>query len=189
MKKVFILLFTLSTLFNINAQKNKQDEGLKIGIKGGLNVSNLLGDVNDISIRTSVHLGLLSEIIINDKFSIQPELQYSGQGVSSTNGRMKLDYIILPVLAKIYIANRLSIETGPQLGLLVSTKRETNISSDKIENIKTIDFGLAVGLSYDLKNGVFFQTRYILGLTDTGFAGTEYRASNSIIQTSIGIQF
>ena len=62
-------------------------------------------------------------------------------------------------------------------------------SNDKIEDTKTIDFGLNAGLNYELNNGVFFQARYNLGLTDVGIAGDNNRASNAVIQFSIGKLF
>jgi hypothetical protein len=117
---------------------------------------------------------------------------YSGQGASDTKeggGRIKLDYITLPVLAKFPIAKNLSLEAGPQVGFLISGKYKTNDSNEKIPGLKTIDFGLDAGLEYELNNGVFFQARYNLGLTDIGYAGDNNRASNSVIQFSIGKQF
>lgn len=192
MKRIFVVLFVTCSLLTVHAQKSKREEGIKIGIKGGLNVSNLMGDVKDVAIRTSVHVGLLAEIIVTDKFSIQPELFYSGQGASITStggGRVKLDYINLPVLAKFPVASGLSIEAGPQMGFLVSSRYKTNDSNDKIDGVKTIDLGLGAGLEYELKSGVIFQTRYNLGLSDIGYAGDNNRASNSVIQASIGYLF
>lgn len=192
MKKLFFLTLALCTILTANAQKSKRDEGIKLGIKGGLNVANLMGDVEDVAIRTSIHAGLVAEIIVNDKFSIQPELLYSGQGASDTReggGRIKLDYITLPVLAKFPIAKNLSLETGPQIGFLISGKYKDNDSNKTIPDTKTIDFGLNAGLNYELNNGVFFQARYNLGLTDVGYAGDNIRASNAVIQFSIGKLF
>lgn len=192
MKKSLIVIFAISIAAFSNAQKSKQDEGIKLGIKGGLNVSNLMGDVKDVAIRTSIHIGIVAEVIVSDKFSIQPELLYSGQGATVTStggGRIKLDYITLPVLAKFPIAKSLSLEAGPQVGFLISGKYKTNDSNEKIEGVKTIDFGLNAGLEYELNNGVFFQARYNIGLTDTGLAGDNNRASNSVIQFSIGKLF
>ncbi len=192
MKKSLIVIIAISISAFANAQKSKQDEGIKLGIKGGLNVSNLMGDVKDVAIRTSIHAGLVAEIIVSDKFSIQPELLYSGQGATVTSdggGRIKLDYLTLPVLAKFPIAKSLSLEAGPQVGFLISGKYKTNDSNEKIEGVKTIDFGLDAGLEYELNNGVFFQARYNIGLTDTGLAGDNNRASNSVIQFSVGKQF
>ncbi|NHM05892.1 PorT family protein [Flavobacterium sp. CYK-4] len=192
MKKTIILLFAFCSVLVVNAQKNKREEGIKLGIKGGLNIANVMGDVEDVAIRTSVNIGLVAEIIVNDKFSLQPELLYSGQGASATfdgGGRYKLDYVLLPVMAKFPIANHLSLEAGPQLGFLVSGKYKDNNSNTTIDDVKTMDFGLGAGLEYELNNGVFFQGRYVLGLTDTGLAGDNNRASNAVIQLSVGIQF
>ena len=192
MKKTLIVFIAMGIGAFANAQKTKQDEGIKIGIKGGLNVSTLMGDVKDVAIRTSIHAGLVAEIIVNDKFSIQPELLYSGQGASATfegGGRYKLDYITLPVLAKFPIAKNLYLETGPQVGFLISGKYKDNDSNETITDTKAIDFGLNAGLNYELNNGVFFQARYNLGLTDIGFYGDNERASNAVIQFSIGKLF
>lgn len=193
MKKTIILLIALCSILAANAQKSKREEGIKIGIKGGLNVANLMGDVEDVAIRTSINIGMVAEIIVNDKFSIQPELLYSGQGASNTfdgGGRTKLDYVLIPVLAKFPIASGLSVEAGPQVGFLVSAKYKDNESNETVKDAyKTIDFGLDAGLEYELKSGVFFQGRYNLGLTDINKTDDNRRISNGVIQLSIGILF
>ena len=194
MKKIVLFLGILFCV-QTNAQSSKREEGIVIGIKGGLNMSNFMGDVEDQGMRTSIHLGLLAEIIVSDNFSVQPELLYSGQGSTYTGSapgfaRTKLDYLTVPVLGKFGLTDKLSFEAGPQLGFLVSAKRKTNTSNDKIEGVKTLDFGLNAGLEYELGSGVIFQGRYNLGLTDTGLTGdSNKRASNSVIQFSIGYLF
>ena len=177
-----------------NAQKSKKDEGITFGLKGGLNISNFAGDIKDNTFRTSIHLGVFSEIMISDKFSLQPELLYSGQGYSGSAApgfsRSKYDYINLPVLAKIYIAEKISIEAGPQIGFLVSAKNRTTDGNVKIQDQKTVDFGLNLGLAYDLKNGMFFQTRYNLGLSNvnSGSDSNAVKYTNDVIQVSVGIK-
>jgi hypothetical protein len=194
MKKiVIIILIVIGSI--ANAQKSKKDEGIVFGLKGGLNISNFIGDIQDNSIRTSVHLGIFSEIIINDKFSIQPEILYSGQGYSgsATPGfsRSKYDYLNLPVLAKIYVADKISIEAGPQIGFLLSAKKRTSNDNATIPKQKTVDLGLNLGLAYDLKNGMFFQTRYNLGLSNINSSdnANAVKYTNSVIQLSVGVRF
>jgi hypothetical protein len=193
MKKILLLTGILFWI-SLNAQSSKREEGITFGLKGGLNVSNLVGDINDNTFRTSVHLGIFSEIMISDKFSLQPELLYSGQGYSGRVlpgfSRSKYDYINFPVLAKIYIAKKISIEAGPQIGFLVSAKEKTSDDKITIPNQKTVDFGLNLGLAYDLKNGVFFQTRYNLGLSNinSGSNVNAFKYTNSVIQISVGIK-
>jgi hypothetical protein len=194
MKKIVLFLGILFCV-QTNAQSSKREEGIVLGVKGGLNMSNFMGDVEDQGMRTSIHLGLLAEIIVSDNFSVQPELLYSGQGSTYTGSapgfaRTKLDYLTVPVLGKFGLTDKLSFEAGPQLGFLVSAKRKTNTSNDKIEGVKTLDFGLNAGLEYELSSGVIFQGRYNLGLTNTGLdPDPNKRASNSVIQFSIGYLF
>lgn len=192
--KKFIVIVLIICCATTNAQKSKKDEGIVFGIKGGLNISNLIGDIQDTSIRTSVHLGVLSEIIVSDHFSIQPEILYSGQGFSGRDtpgfSRSKYDYINLPVLAKIYVAEKLSVEAGPQIGFLLSAKERTTDDNITIPNQKAVDFGLNLGLAYDLKNGVFFQSRYNLGLSNVNSGPTSngVKYANSVIQLSVGVR-
>jgi Outer membrane protein beta-barrel domain len=194
MKKIYLLSVLLS-MFLTQAQKTKQDEGVKIGIKGGLNVANFIGDVSNNAIRTGVHAGLVAEFVISDKFSIQPELLYSGQGFTNTGGvgfeRSKFDYINLPVLAKFYLTKQLTLETGPQIGFLVSAKNRTNITNLTIGDQKTVDLGLNLGAGFELKNNVFFQARYNLGLSNINNSSNAsvLRYSNSVIQFSVGYFF
>ena len=193
MKRILLLTGILFCI-NLSAQSSKREEGITFGIKGGLNVSDFLGDIKNNTFRTSVHLGVFSEIMISDNFSLQPELLYSGQGYSGRVlpgfSRSKYDYINFPVLAKIYIAKKISIEAGPQIGFLVSAKEKTSDDKINIPNQKTVDFGLNLGLAYDLKNGVFFQTRYNLGLSNinSGSNVNAFKYTNSVIQVSVGIK-
>jgi hypothetical protein len=161
-------------------------------------MSNFMGDVEDQGMRTSVHLGFLAEIIVSDNFSVQPELLYSGQGSSDKRAagfrRIKADYITLPILGKFGLTDNLSFEAGPQLGFLVSSKYKTDDTNEKIDNIKTLDFSLNAGLEYELSNGVIFQGRYNIGLTNVDghpviAPDSNKRASNSVIQFSVGYLF
>lgn len=193
MRKI-ILLTGILFYANLNAQSSKKDEGIVFGLKGGLNISNFIGDIQNNDIRTSAHFGLISEIMINDKFSLQPELLYSAQGYSGRPApgfsRSKYDYITIPVLAKIYLAEKISIEAGPQVGFLVSAKEKTDADKVTIPNQKTVDFGLNIGLAYDFKNGVFFQTRYNLGLSNVNAGPNEnaVKYTNSVVQLSVGFK-
>ena len=194
MKKRFCIILLLFVSTQFFGQKSKKDEGIVFGLKGGLNVSNFSGEITDNSSRTSIHLGLFSEIIMSDNVSLQPELLYSGQGFSgsSTPGfsRSKYDYITIPVLAKIYLAEKISIEAGPQIGFLVSAKEKTDADKVTIPNQKTVDVGLTLGLAYDFKNGVFFQTRYNLGLSNVNAGPNEnaVKYTNSVVQLSVGFK-
>jgi len=113
-----IVLFLLTSIF-ITAVSQAQE--IKFGVKGGLNLSTLSGDSPNISGR-----GAVLEVKFNDKFALQPELLYSEQGASAENGqlvnietKLRLNYINIPILAKYYLTKGLSVEAGPQLGILI----------------------------------------------------------------------
>ena len=85
--------------------------------------------------KTSFHIGGVVEIPISDSFSVQPELLYSSQGAkaeSSFGGDVdfKLSYLNLPIMAKYYVAENFSLEAGPQVGLLLSAKVESDITTE-----------------------------------------------------------
>ena len=199
MKKsvLVIALMLMSTTF-ISAQ-----EFVYFGVKGGVNFSSFTGDGYDDFVdpeeRTSFHLGLLAEIPVSDRFSIQPEVLYSAQGydISSMDGaddvEFQLDYINVPVLAKFYLFNRFSLEAGPQIGFLVNKEIDTNPTGDggdisiNDDNYKDVDFALGLGASYKFSN-FFVSGRYNIGLSDIyDVEGVD--AKNSVIQAGVGLIF
>lgn len=193
MKKLLLFSALLLTVF-ANAQSSKREEGIKIGLKGGLNVANMYGDIKDNTFRTSLHIGALAEVIVNDNFSVQPELLFSGQGYSDEGmggySRYKFNYLNLPVMAKYYVANNLSIEAGPQVGYLLSKKHKTDETNENVDDLNPVDFSVCFGAGYELKTGVFFQLRYNLGVTNVNKAeNSAVEFSNGVFQASIGILF
>jgi len=191
---------------SVSAQK------IKYGSKLGVNIANIIGDeTDDLNARTSLHAGVIAEIMISDEFSFQPELLYSAQGTKSDYSEtldgvtfhftsVKLEYINVPLLAKYYIVEGLSLEAGPQVGFLITANREFEKTvneetetgeEDIIDEIKGIDFGLNFGLGYQLASGIFLDARYNLGLSNINdFEGAdELKNQNRVLQISLGYLF
>ena len=192
MKNAVLLISFFCGLLSIHAQSSKREEGIKFGIKAGINASNFNGDVNNNEIRNGLHIGVVSEIIIDDKISIQPELLFSAQGFKNEDpavyGKSKFDYIILPVLFKYYALDKLSVEAGPQVGFLVNSFNRDINGNSKIENQNVVDFGVNLGLGYEISNGIFFQGRYNLGITNVN-NNNAVKYTNSVFQLSVGVLF
>lgn len=74
MKKILLSAVAVFTFGLTNAQD------VSYGVKGGLNLSNLSGDIEDAKSLFGAHVGAFAEIKITDKFSVQPELLFSMQG-------------------------------------------------------------------------------------------------------------
>lgn len=186
MKKLVLLtVITVLGLTSVNAQD------IKFGAKAGLNFAFITGDnTEDLKPNTDFHFGVMAEFKISDKFSLQPELIYSGQGSNinvESEGRVALNYLNVPLIGKYYVTERWSLEAGPQIGFLLSTKGGT---LDYKDFLKTTDFGVNFGVGYRLDNGINFGARYNLGLSNINdVEGFTDKNRNGVIQLSIGYFF
>ena len=192
-KLLLIFCGALLTTGAVYSQASKRDEGIKLGFKSGLNVSNFMSsDIEeDMAFRTSIHIGFLAEVIISDKASFQPELLYSGQGYVGEDTKKKFNYINVPLLLKYYVAENISIEAGPQVGFLINSIERGNDGNTDFEDQNIVDFGVNLGLGYEFPSGIFFQGRYNLGLTNINGSDNSdtISYSNSVFQLSVGYMF
>lgn len=164
----------LGCLVSANAQS--------YGIKAGLNFANLKGDDADgYNGLTSFHVGFVSEFRVFENLALQPELLYSTQGAEINDTKYELGYLSVPIMAKFYLNGKLSIQAGPQFGVLVSESDDLSAN-----DTNTFDFGLAGGLEYKIVGGLFVQGRYGVGLSDIS---DNADVKNSVVQLSIGYLF
>ena len=191
MKKLFTVIIILGISMMINAQD------VKFGLKGGVNFASFSGkDVENVDSKTAFHVGVLAEIPLLDKFSLQPELLYSVQGIKENddNAEFKLNYLQLPLMGKYYVTDEFSLEAGPQVGFLLSAKAkvEGEGEGDIKDNMNKTDFGLNFGLGYTLGNRLNVNARYNFGLSKIYNKDTflsDIKAYNSVIQVSVGYIF
>ncbi|MFV0248377.1 MAG: porin family protein [Tenacibaculum sp.] len=208
-----LLIAIIAIGYTVNAQD------IHFGAKAGLNVSILKGDdiPEDAKSRISFHLGGVVEFKLSEKFSLQPELIYSVQGskwlnleglnyvdenginvtASDVDFTLKLDYINIPLIAKYYVTEGLSLEAGPQIGINVVSEGEvktqgvsTTVDLKELgAEIKSTDFSLNLGAGYKLKNGLNFGVRYNLGLTSISDSNEDEDVKNEVFQFSVGYFF
>src|SRR5690554_6878275 len=142
MKKLILItgLFIFSTTL-LHAQADSK--AIQLGVKGGVNSTKITGDdIDDVKSRTSFNVGLLAEIPITERFSLQPEVMYSGQGFdvkeidqdnifdTNENVEYQLDYIQVPILLKAYLVKGLSVEVGPQFGFKIHEELDFQPNAD-----------------------------------------------------------
>ena len=179
MKKI-ILIFAFTILLIPSVQSQ---EKIQFGLKGGVNFTTMTS--NDYlyveKYKTGLYLGATVEIPLGKKFSIQPEILYSSQGIkgkalvnypSLVPGTMpvvyaehKLDYIKIPILAKLYLAKNFSFEIGPSFNFLVNDKF-TYLSSTQTDLAEKFELGGIVGLSYKVKSNVVVNANYLNGFSN-----------------------
>ena len=196
MKKAVLILTALLFSFSSNAQ------GVRLGVKAGLNLSNFTGDdTEDLSSKAGIHFGAVAEIGISETFSIQPEVVYSAQGAEyedsdGYDGEFKFNYLNVPVLAKVEVIDGLCLEAGPQIGFLLTAEDEYDDGAgdsgtdDIKEFFKSTDLAVALGASYEIIDGLFLGARYNIGVTDI-WDTDDVNLSNqtSVFQFSLGYLF
>ena len=206
MKKILFSVITLLAINSIAKAQDTTESDVKFGIKAGINFANYGADAEGTDARTSFHFGGIVEMKLAEKFSIQPELLYTMLGCKVTTNvggttidvTDKLGYIVLPVMAKYYVAPGFSLEAGPQFGYLVSAKGKNETGSMSVEGdikdaFKKFDMGINAGLGYELPIGLFFQARYTLGLSnilsESVAAPDDAVVTNNNFQLSLGYKF
>jgi len=141
-----------------------------------------------------MHIGIVSEIGISDKFSVQPELMFSSQGAKVKglvpSATVKLDYVAMPIMVKYYIVDGFSVEVGPQFSFLVNDvidfDNENGSQSDLDTDAENFDLSAAIGLGYKLTSKLFAQARYNVGVTTIE---ENPDITNGVFQFSVGYQF
>jgi OmpA-like transmembrane domain. len=195
MKRLFFMLSVLLISTGVFAQS------FEWGAKTGLNLSTLT-NANNAKIRPGLYIGVYGEYGVNDFFGIQGELLYSMMGAKGTTilGGIipsgitpvyKTDYIVLPILAKVYLMENFSVDFGPQFGYMVSAKLKlsdgSNPGYDLYEHIDNkFDLSVGMGVSYKLPYNIGISARYNLGLTEIN-EGKDPK--NSVIQLGISYRF
>ncbi len=159
-------------------------QNVNFGAKAGLNISSVSGE-SDAKSRVGFAVGAFAEFKVSEKFSIQPEVLYSVLGAKSkADGKpgYSLSYINIPVMAKYYVAEKFSLEAGPQIGFLTSAKYTEGSSSINIKDLfKSTDFGLNIGAGYDVSKNIAVGVRYTAGLSNISKIETKQRNQNFAI--------
>ncbi|WP_010251037.1 porin family protein [Myroides injenensis] len=197
MNRVWVTAMLALTL-GLSAQaqeKEKELPALKYGGKIGFNQSIITG-AEDTTGKSGFHIGAVLEVFVSERISIQPELVYSTQGAKlegvfpySYSGKVKMNYINIPVMAKFFVSRGFNIQVGPQIGFAVKTDMELEGQTADIGSVvNKVDFGFNFGLGYNFPSGVFLETRYNVGTTNV-LKNVDKSNKNGTFQFSLGYKF
>lgn len=226
MKKAFKIMAVAAVM--VFATSTSLMAQMKIGIKASGNLSNIyMEDTTTTTMKPGFNVGVMGEYFLNDNMSIGAELLYSMQGAQekhegdnwSNKYAITTHNINLPILFRFYFGG-LAVEVGPQVGFCLGGKYKSTITIDDKEEESTTSFseveengrkafsdfkywnrlsvGGAIGLSYNLPNGLFFGARYTHDFTDlfnnvvldgTNPKNEAYKSRNGVISVSVGYKF
>ncbi|MCW4467440.1 porin family protein [Flavobacterium sp. MFBS3-15] len=175
MKKILLSAVAVMA-FGVAAQA--QSEEMKFGVKAGANFSNFTGDF-DADGATSFYVGGLVDLPVSGNFHVQPEVLYSMEGADKAS----LSYVRVPIMAKYYVMEGLSLQAGPEVAFKVAAEDDA-----MDEMTKSIDFGIGAGAAYELPMGLMFDVRYNLGMSNiSDVDGVDMK--NTGIQLGLGYRF
>jgi len=211
MKRLIITIFAIVAVFTLSSA-SVSAQGVTGGLKAGMNIANIHGDnVEDVwDSKIGICAGGFITCSLSDLFAIQPELLFTMKG-SKAEGEvegepakltMKLNYLEIPVLAKLLIPTpgtvRPSLFVGPSLAIKLTGKGKVEYAGESeeadIEDVKSTDFGLVFGGGVDFALGqgkLTVDARYTLGLTTTREPedGEEVDVKNGVISIMVGYSF
>lgn len=177
MKKLWIAITVFSFLM-ILIVPAIEAQNTKGGIKGGLTMSNLYIDeeeLDDENARFGFNVGFFSQIMFLETFGIQPELLFTTKGTKATyegfisqTVDFNLNYLEVPVFAVFRPVEMIEFYAGPYVGLLLSSNIQYSGAiegQDELDrdNFNTLDYGLGAGFALNFGN-ISTGLRYNVGL-------------------------
>lgn len=217
MKK--ILLVAAVAVMGISANAQEFRFGPKAGISmSTLKIDDKQDDLDKRKMdpKYTFYIGGMAEYKISDKFGIQGEVLYSPLGgkeriEGSEEGmffgeqtKITFGTILVPVSAKYFITEGFSVSGGVSVGIILTAKQKTVIGTnlpieleiegeggevDIKKDIKKLNLAPFVGVEYMLENGLFFDARYNLGVSNLSNDGSGGKVTNSFAQIGVGFKF
>lgn len=170
-----------------------------VGIKGGTNITKVEGKAFRDEFKYGYHLGGFAEIGLGGRLGIQPEVlfnQYQTRVDSSFKNvyqnatdfsnykDVKLNYLTIPILLNYKLGNILSLQAGPQFGILIS--QDKNLLENGKEAFKSGDFSLTGGAQINISK-LRLTGRYFVGLNNISDVSDQNKWNNQGYQLSLGI--
>jgi hypothetical protein len=206
--KRFTVVSCLLLFFVISVQPLAA-QGLGYGFKGGVNMSNFSGsDGDDWDNRTGIAIGGFLSYPLTNMFYIQPEVLYTMKGAKwefnfageSYKETLQLDYIEIPVLAKLEIPLRNSnlkpmLYAGPAVAFNVKSNYRIEEDGDTFDEedefVKSTDFGFVVGAGIGIpvkSHRIGVEVRYDFGLTSFDDSEDNFDIKNNVLMLMLSFQ-
>ena len=191
--------------FGLTHQANAQSP-IDFGVKGGLNFANLSSN-DDLDTRTGFHAGLVLDFSLPMlPLGVESGLYYTQKGAEFTEDGItitgKLDYVEVPVLAKISFGPpgpfSPHIVVGPYAAYntkaeFEATSGSASISDDFSDEISDLDLGAIIGVGADFNLGLTklnVSARYSYGFSNINESEFEVDEENHrVFMISAGIMF
>jgi hypothetical protein len=187
----------LSLVLVIAASLGAFAQGFHIGAKLGVNMNKIAGRSFNDEFNYGFAAGGFAELNFSKKWGIQPEVLWSQSKTKTsssiddiyqqglTGQEIILNYISIPVLLSYRPIPILSLQAGPQFGILVNQTQQFVYNVQ--DAFKKGDFSMLFGAQADL--GAFrVGLRYFIGLNNINDIDNEDQWKNQGFQAYIGLR-
>ncbi|HQU56168.1 MAG: porin family protein [Chitinophagaceae bacterium] len=192
MKTKFLLLFTAVLLSQTMMAQ------FHLGIKGGANITKVDGKSFKDQFRYGYHLGGFAEIRMGNKFVLEPEVlfnQYATKldsnykavfdDVFGGKSNIKLNYLSIPIVLNYkLIGSFLSLQAGPQFGILIDQSR--TLLQNGGDAFKKGDLSMLAGVLFKI-GPMRINGRYAIGLNNISDLPHEGEWKSQGFQVSVGL--
>ncbi len=163
-KKVFIISLVVLALSSFTAGA----QTFYYGVKAGINYSYATQREGSTG-KVGGSLGALAGYKFSHTFALQLEADYSLEGYSAALGcpegtagdKINIDYLKIPLLAKIYLYNGLNVEAGLSLNLLTSAL--TN--KEPLRGLNSTAVSIPLGVAYEFNKNIELGLRWDISLS------------------------
>jgi len=170
----------LSLILFVIAATQVNAQGFHLGVKAGANIFKVDGQSFKQGFEFGYNVGAFAELNFTSVIGIQPELNFNQTnyhtgdhfgdifpgGPNDVKG--KLRYLSIPILLSIRPIPLLSLQLGPQFGILLNG--DQHLVDNAGDAFKKGDFSLVGGAQLNL-GSLKVGGRYIIGLTDINDLG------------------
>jgi opacity protein-like surface antigen len=190
-----------SSAYNMDAR-----EELKVGIKAGVNFSNVYSESGDGYVadgKVGFAGGVFVSIPVSKFIGVQPELLYSQKGFKTEGtflgvnyeGNTTFNYLDLPIHLQLKPTENFSILAGPQLSYLLSSKYELNgLSSSQQQDFENgnnrATLGISAGIDFTVSDFLISaRGSWDLSKVNDDNSTSDLNYKNQVLQITLGYRF
>jgi opacity protein-like surface antigen len=189
--KVRILLTAVLSIVLFTAS---QAQSFHLGIMAGANLNKIDGQDFKNEFSFGYHAGAFAELGLGKKFSIEPQVLFvqtssdttkNFSTVYNTNNfsNVTLNYLAIPVLVNYKLSKLLSIQAGPQYGILLN--KNEHLDQNGKEAFTQGDFSVLGGLQLNILS-LRAYARYAIGLSNIDALGNQNQWKSQTIEIGVG---
>ena len=192
MKRTWTIFLT-GAVVALLALPQSASAGVRFGLKGGANIANVNGNWDETlgDWKSSVGFcgGIFIELNFGKVLTIQPEVLYTMKGADTGDGKLKFDYIEIPVLLKLRIPTgsiHPFIFAGPAFGFNLKALKE----GVEISDMPAADYSAVIGGGLQLGRSIHVDARYTMGLQKLAIPDPDLiDLKNGVLSATLGLTF